>query len=202
MNDVVTTTDTELLPADASIDLTVKLQELKPDDEGVTPTFRTLTEFSGKTISFIALATGSHCYSFEQAQVDRIELFSHNRTPELPAGSEWQFMVFGFTDGTGAVLHHHRDCCESVDLHDIEGDLSDLLDRPLTVYEKVSGTPAGLDEYDSETWTFYRFATERGMVVLRWIGESNGYYSESVDIETGVITMQGNVLSFDQKRLG
>lgn len=202
MNDVVTTTDAELLPADTSIDLTVKLQELKPDEEGVAPTFRTLTEFSSKTVSFIALATGPHAYSFEQVNLDRIELFIHNRTPELPAGSEWQFMVFGFTDGTGAVLYHSRDCCESVDLHDIEGDLADLLDQPLTVHEEVSGTPAGLDKYDSETWTFYRFATARGMVVLRWVGSSNGYYGEGVDIVTGKISLQGNVLSFDQKLLG
>lgn len=92
-------------------------------------------------------------------------------------------MVFLAEDGERWRFYHEDDCCETVLIEDIVGDLADLVGSPLVLAEEVSSDdyPAPPDA-DSYTWTFYRFATVRGTVTVRWLGESNGYYSESVDI--------------------
>ena len=88
-------------------------------------------------------------------------------------------------DGSYYSLEHVQDCCESVWLDDITGDLSNLEDTEILVAEERFQEPSyGEDEYtpESSTWTFYTFRTVKGTVTLRWIGESNGYYSESVSV--------------------
>ena len=94
-------------------------------------------------------------------------------------------IVFECADGSQYQMYHSQDCCESVSVDDIEGDLADLIGLPIVLAEESSSeeTLPGHEapEYcDSFTWTFYRIATARGFVVIRWFGESNGYYSESV----------------------
>ena len=87
-----------------------------------------------------------------------------------------------FTLGTGEKyrLYHQQDCCEDVFIEDVVGDLVDLINSPLIMAEEVSNRgDEGVDT--SSTWTFYKLATMRGYVTVRWYGESSGYYSESVD---------------------
>jgi hypothetical protein len=82
-------------------------------------------------------------------------------------------------------FYHYQDCCESVYIESIVGELSDLEGEPLLIAEEVSGETEQINDNcsDSCTWTFYKFATRKGYVDVRWLGESNGYYSESVDLE-------------------
>ena len=95
---------------------------------------------------------------------------------------------FTLDDGSKYVLCHHQDCCESVTIEDICGDLSDLIGSPITLAEESTSdkNPEGwpVPEYqDSFTWTFYRLATVKGYVTIRWYGSSNGFYSESVSFD-------------------
>lgn len=94
-------------------------------------------------------------------------------------------VLFTTDSGDRFQLLHHQDCCENVYLEDVEGDVSDLIGSPILVAEEASniGFPDDPEFAESFTWTFYRIATARGWVVLRWLGTSNGYYSERVDFE-------------------
>ena len=92
-------------------------------------------------------------------------------------------MLFETADGERFMFAHQQDCCESVDINDIVGDLQDLVGEPMLIAEEVKGaTEPDAEHYESYTYTFYKFATRKGYVDVRWLGESNGYYSEGVDL--------------------
>lgn len=97
-----------------------------------------------------------------------------------------EIIVFIDTDNREYQLYHSQNCCEGVYVEDIIGDLDDLIGSPIVMAEEITSNenPEDINDktyQDSFTWTFYKLATVKGYVTIRWYGESNGYYSESVE---------------------
>jgi hypothetical protein len=100
-------------------------------------------------------------------------------------------ITFTTSEDERYLMNHCQNCCESVSVESITGELADLLDTPVvraeesTSFDNPEDVKSDPDDYhtESQTWTFYRISTVKGTVVIRWYGTSNGYYSESVDFE-------------------
>jgi glutathione peroxidase-family protein len=97
-------------------------------------------------------------------------------------------ITFVCTDGTVYRLFYEQDSGAEVYVEDISGSLADLIGSPLLVAEEVrcdnhlrSSRGRGRGQADSTTWTFYKLDTINGGVTIRWLGTSNGYYSERVN---------------------
>ncbi len=91
------------------------------------------------------------------------------------------------SDGTSWRMLHNQDCCESVSVEDVCGDVADLIGLVVEARQECGDVhPEGFVPHEymySYTWTFYIIQTNKGAVTIRWLGESNGYYSESVYFE-------------------
>lgn len=90
-------------------------------------------------------------------------------------------IIFTLDNGDRYKLYHDQNCCEQVYINDVNGDLTDLLDSPITLAEESTNQDNPPHNAMSWTWTFYRLATVRGYLDIKWLGQSNGYYSEKVD---------------------
>ena len=90
------------------------------------------------------------------------------------------------TDDGVYAFYHEQDCCESVWLTQVDGISDKIIGSRIVIAEAVTKTDeSGIvdtDEYDSITWSFYKIGTNKGMIDFRFQDESNGYYSETVDL--------------------
>ena len=103
-------------------------------------------------------------------------------------GAEAGFETLRLTYDAGlmeAVFSHDQTCCEDVKIAQVDGDPEHLIGSPLTMAEVVSeelGEPKPSKYSDSWTWSFLKLATVKGYETVRWLGESNGYYGESISM--------------------
>jgi len=92
------------------------------------------------------------------------------------------------TDKYEYNLYHAQDCCEFVRLAKIIGDIDNILNEEIIFAEEDGGAndPDWATDYnydDSHTWTKFVLATKNANVEFWFLGESNGYYSESISIK-------------------
>jgi hypothetical protein len=99
-------------------------------------------------------------------------------------------VYFESKDGRAFALQHHQDCCESVNIVDLTGDLADLVGTPILLAEMATSETNPDDVKDgsvytdeSMLWTFYKLRTVKGSVDIRWYGSSNGYYGVEVSFD-------------------
>lgn len=88
-----------------------------------------------------------------------------------------------YTENEHYMMTHFNDCCESVYLEDVAGDFEDLLNYPLLMAEEASNIEEMCnpdDRYDK--WTFYKLATVKGYVTLKWDIDLDSWYSKDVSL--------------------
>lgn len=132
-----------------------------------------------------------------------------------PNDDEILIIIEGYGEYIVYKMYHDQDCCESVYIKDIDGDLNDLIGEKLLQCEESSREitqeeihkyfDGGCEVYSKEIvcddgtheWTFYKLATIKGYVTISWAGFSNGYYS--VDVSFSVVkTFQSKKEMYDE----
>ena len=84
------------------------------------------------------------------------------------------------TDDCVYAFYHQQDCCEDVWLTQVDGVSDKIIGSRIVIAEEVLYEKSVAGE--SITWSFYKIGTNKGMIDFRWQGESDGGYSEIVDL--------------------
>jgi hypothetical protein len=88
-------------------------------------------------------------------------------------------------------FYHRQSCCEDVKIEDIVGGkLSELVGQKMYHCELVEQdnedssfvAKEDVNYITSATWSFLKLNTLKDSITVRWWGESNGYYSETISI--------------------
>lgn len=87
---------------------------------------------------------------------------------------------FETESGRKFVIMHSQDCCESVVIHDVSGDLQTLVGQKIVVYEGSwdNDLPSSMEPGMVESFTRSIFKVND--IVIECFGQSNGYYNESM----------------------
>lgn len=92
-----------------------------------------------------------------------------------------------YTTTINLRAYHESECRESMRLIRTEGNLDDLVGATIRNAEDDSGAqdPEWYKETydDSHTWTKLTLNTTKGDVHFWFLGESNGYYGETLDFQ-------------------
>lgn len=91
---------------------------------------------------------------------------------------------FSFTDRTRYAFRHFQSCCEHVRFECSEG-AGDMLASPIKEFSDSYEEPKDKNYkyYASHTWTTYTIICENAAWrKYYFLGESNGYYGETMDI--------------------
>lgn len=98
-------------------------------------------------------------------------------------GKNSKVVTLELDDGNVIQFYHRPDCCETVSLVDKE--IHGKIKGELLYIKASSNRDNKPNEWNSHTWTFYEVRTTEGLLTMRWLGESNGFYSESVEVWYG-----------------
>lgn len=103
---------------------------------------------------------------------------------QAPRDGPMTRLYFDLDDGKTILLTGGDKWNPDIWIEDICGDLQDLVGEPLRMAEERSDDNHADEPMDGglawQTWTFYRLATIKGYVTIRWLGVSpeNGAYGE------------------------
>ena len=98
---------------------------------------------------------------------------------DIDVDRETNRILFTFDDGRQMMFYHDQDCCEFVRITSASGFLCEMRGRVESVEVDIKSSG---DDDGHRTETTYNFRIGTDAAIVQWIGDSNGYYSESVNL--------------------